>query len=400
MVKYIIGDPKENKMVRTITVAAVQMDANPGTVPDRLAKAAVLVSAAARDGAQLVVLPELFNTGYGYYNTNHQLAEHLDGMTSSWMQKTSARLGIHLAGSLLLLDGDEVYNAMLLYAPDGRVWRYDKNYPWAWERGYFRDSHRIGVAETELGDIGMMVCWDAAHASLWKKYAGRQDLMIICGSPLNVSNGAFLFEDGDRVMFKKMGILRYFLPGTEKRLFDKMISQQTAWLKVPVIHTTGSGIITTWVPNGRKTLLIILPFAPRLAKYLSQAKRMILTAPMFERTRILDQAGEPLSTIPSGEDGAYIVNQVELPLRKKLPKERQPRTSLNPLVYLISDALLPWVSLPVYRSGLRKVWGRQMAPVQPATRRWTVIAGGVAVISVAMGLLVGLLLGRKKKKGQ
>ncbi|MDY7042359.1 MAG: nitrilase-related carbon-nitrogen hydrolase, partial [Chloroflexota bacterium] len=85
-------------MSRTIKVAAVQMDANPTPTADRLARAHRLVVRAAQAGAQLVVLPELFNTGYAYTHENHLLAEPLDGPTATWIKETAAGLKVHLAG--------------------------------------------------------------------------------------------------------------------------------------------------------------------------------------------------------------------------------------------------------------------------------------------------------------
>ncbi len=108
-------------MPRTLTIAAVQMDANPAPTPVRLGRAQRLVEQAAAAGAQLVALPELFHVGYAYSDSVHARAEALDGPTLAWMHQTAARLGIHLAGSLLLRDGDEVYNTLFLVAPDGRA---------------------------------------------------------------------------------------------------------------------------------------------------------------------------------------------------------------------------------------------------------------------------------------
>lgn len=163
----------------SLNIAAVQMDANPAPTADRLARAERLVTGAVESGAQLAVLPELFNTGYSYNVENHARVETMDGPTATWMRDIAARLDIHLAGSLMLLDQGGVYNALLLFAPDGRLWRYDKVYPWGWERGSYRGSRqdpRVTVAETDLGHIGLLVCWDAAHLNLWKLYAGRVDL--------------------------------------------------------------------------------------------------------------------------------------------------------------------------------------------------------------------------------
>ena len=77
-------------MPKTIKVATVQMDAMPAPVSERLERAEKIVVQAAQEGAQLVVLPELFNTGYAYIDDNYILAEPLDGMTSAWMKATSA----------------------------------------------------------------------------------------------------------------------------------------------------------------------------------------------------------------------------------------------------------------------------------------------------------------------
>ena len=92
-------------MPRTIKVATVQMDAMPAPVSERLKRAEKIVGQAAQAGAQLVILPELFHTGYTYSEDNFTLAEPLDGTTSAWMKATSVRLNIHLAGTLLLIDG-------------------------------------------------------------------------------------------------------------------------------------------------------------------------------------------------------------------------------------------------------------------------------------------------------
>ena len=111
-------------MTRTIKVASIQMDITPAPVNERLTRAERLANEAAEAGAQLIAFPEVFNTGYVYSPENYALAEPLDGPTSTWMRQTAARLNVHLAGTFLLHDQTDIYNALLLVAPDGRFWRY------------------------------------------------------------------------------------------------------------------------------------------------------------------------------------------------------------------------------------------------------------------------------------
>jgi hypothetical protein len=379
-------------MSRKVKVAAVQMDASPAPTTDRLTRAERLVNEAAQAGAQLVVLPELFNTGYAYDEANHRLAERLDGPTATWMKETAARLDIHLAGSLMLLDQDEIYNALLLFAPDGRVWRYDKNYPWGWERGYFRNGNRITVAETELGDLGMMICWDTGHPEMWRRYAGRVDMMVIASCPPDFSNPTYHFPNGDRVTLDDMGPVMASLKDTGRLTFGDMLNQQTAWLGVPAVSTVGSGQVKTAVPNGRASLLSILPVAPRLARYLPQANQMQVSCDMVQGCKVVEASGQVLTELTQEQGEAFTMAEVALADEKPSPRGPQPASPLSGFVYLASDVLLPLVSVPVYRKGLRRAWGEGMAPVEASTRRWLVFLG----LGVVAGFLVGLLLGRRK----
>lgn len=372
-------------MPRILKVATIQMDANPAPVGERLARAEKLVAQAAQAGAQLVVLPELFNSGYQYDPANFELAERVNGRTASWMQTIAHQHHIHLAGTLLLLDGNEVYNALLLVAPDGRIWRYDKNYPWGWERGYFRDASRTVIAHTDIGDFGLLICWDAAHRDLWRQYAGQVDMMLISSCPPDASNPTYLFANGDRVSVDEMGPVMALTKGDGRRVFGDMINQQTAWLGVPAVNSVGCGVITTNIPQGPGTLLTILPIAPHLAKYLPQARQMQLTCAMVQGCKVVDGHGRVLTELAQSDGETFTIAEVTLADNKPQPHGRQPPSPLSPLSYLASDYLLPILTTPVYRAGLRQTYGAHMAPLNPAARRWLATLAVVGILAFVWG---------------
>ena len=329
------------------------MDANPAPTAGRLARAERLANEAAAVDAQLIVLPELFNIGYGYSDENHRRAESLTGPTAAWMKQTAARLNVHLAGSLMLLDGDDVYNALLLFAPDGRMWRYDKNYPWGWERGYFCGRHGTTVAGTDMGDIGMMICWDTAHSKLWRRYAGRVDLMLIASCPPDVSNPTFHFPNGDTLTFDDMGPLMGSMKGSARLVFGDMINQQASWLGVPAVNTVGCGRIRTAIPNGRASFLTFVSLAPWLVKCLPQANRMEMSCGLTQGCKVVGADGRVLTELTQEQGETFTTAEVTLADQKPRPRGPQPASPLPFLSYLSSDVLLPALSVPVYRRGLR-----------------------------------------------
>ncbi len=320
-------------MPKTLTLAAIRMDAAPAPTESRLARAEKLVAQAAAQGAQIAVLPEVFNTGYEYHDQNYALAEPIDGQTVSWMKSAARQRNLYLTGTLLLREPDGIYNAMLLVAPDGKTWRYDKTYPWCWERAYFRPrKHPIAAAETEFGKIGMMICWDSAHAGLWASYAGKVDLMLVSSCPPLEHKMTFKFPDGSSLQPTGLGPIMQAAYRNSEKIFGEYFLQQSAWLGVPAVNTTGGGQFKSTFPRPRLSFAVLLAVRPDLWKHVAKAEQIYGQAGYFDETFIANAQGQILNrTQLAGDDVA--VAQVELAGKTPVPHNPQPRNDLSPLTY-------------------------------------------------------------------
>jgi len=342
-------------MPRSFKVAVTQMDPAPQPVEERLTRADALLAAAAAQGAALVALPELFNTGYIYDERNYALAEPENGPTADWLRQMARRYNLHLGGALLLRDGDEIYDSLLLAAPDGRTWRYDKRYPWAWERAYFRPGRGVTVAETSLGRIGLLICWDVAHLELWQAYAGKVDLMLVSSCPPDVSQPVYTFPDGRQASLEQGGKRVAAMKGVGGLAFGQMVDEQAAWLGVPLLNAMGAGHFSSPLPRPAALILSLLPQNLRLARYLFRGLQVRIDCPMIPGGKVLDAQGRPLAQLRPEAGDALIVADVTLgdaPLQLARP---QPPSPLPPIAYEMSDRLLPRLMLPLYRKAMKRI---------------------------------------------
>jgi hypothetical protein len=371
-------------MPRTLKAAIVQLDVTPSPTPDRLARAERLITQAAQAGAQLIALPEVFNTGYRYTDENFQRAEPLDGLTVTWLKNLSAQLNIHLAGSILLRDDGEIFNALLLAAPDGQLWRYDKNYPWGWERAYFRVGHGITIAHTTLGDIGLLICWDVAHPKLWQQYAGRVDLMLVSSCPPDLGNPAYEFGNGDRWTMDQLGPLMQSTRNTADRVFDTGTNRYAAWLGVPLLQALASGHFRSPVPNPRASLLAMLPAVPHVAPYLNQADQMQVSCDMASACKIVNSAGTIVTRLDPAQGEIYAISEIEIADEQPQPIGPMPGLTANWFTYLTSDVILPFISQSVYQRGVQTLPDRSLHPNGFTSQKW--------LIAIGLGALIGLVL--------
>jgi predicted amidohydrolase len=339
-------------MGRKLKVAAIQMDGTPAPVPGRLSRAADLIAEAANGGARLVVLPELFNTGYGFDEHNYALAEAIDGQTVTWMKAQAALHGIHLAGTLLLVDETDVYNAALLVAPDGRTWRHDKINVILWERAFFREGHHTTFADTDLGKLGLMICSDTLRPDLWEQYAGKVHAMVLMFSPGNTSQAHLVFPDGFRIEYPEF---EKVATPADKRSDpgDDVIGQCGAWLHVPAVCAGATGVIRTRLP-GLETLLQ----GSGLSDRASQASDVWLEMGFAMATLVADPDEGFLAQGTTMGDG---VVSAEIELADAPPPPQGPQPSFPPLNRDTFNYYVAELMLPLYQEGTRRQWGPHMA---------------------------------------
>ncbi|MBN1431089.1 MAG: carbon-nitrogen hydrolase family protein [Anaerolineae bacterium] len=379
-------------MSNSIKAAAIQMNAEPGSVTERLARAEMLITRAARAGAQLAVLPEVFNTGYTYSDANYSHAEPLDGLTARWMKGVAARHNIHIAGTFLMLGEEDIYNTMLLVEPKGRVWCYNKNYPCLWERAYFHEGSSITVADTSLGQVGMMICWDMAHPELWDRYAGKVDVMLVASCPPNLGDSTVTLPGGIRIKADQASPIIRFMFRLAHDAFGEKLRHQSSRMRVPVVASGVTGSFSSHLPLPRLSLALLALASPALWRYFPRAAESRIESGFYQETYIADANGKMLDQVPAGSEN-YALSEIYLADAPPQPTGRQPGFGLTPLPYLI-DALFNAAATPLYRRKIQAYYGSRMSPIRPVTRRWI----GASLAALASGFLLGRLLAPRRVK--
>lgn len=122
------------------------------------------ISSAADAGADLVVLPELSNSGCDLPSRKDALglAEVVpEGPTVRTWAESARGLDLLVVGGVLEVEGDDVYNTAVVVGPDGLLGRYRKTHFWDREKLIYEPGRELPVFETPLGAIGLLVCYDA-----------------------------------------------------------------------------------------------------------------------------------------------------------------------------------------------------------------------------------------------
>lgn len=179
-----------------------------------LEHATLLVEQAARDGAQLVLLPEFMPTGYLWDKRIWQAAEAKEGPTATWLCQTSARLGIWLGTSFLDTDGKDFFNTFVLTTCEGEeAGRVRKQFPSIGEAFFFKGEPGSHVIETPLGRIGVGICFDAHTVHIARLLSEQSiDLMLIPHSysiPAAPSQGVSS-KDIERMKNNLRGVAPYY----------------------------------------------------------------------------------------------------------------------------------------------------------------------------------------------
>lgn len=139
----------------------VQFSPQFGNVDANIEKALSLMEKA---DAELLVLPELFNTGYLFISVNEtfNLAEEIpNGKTTKALCSFARKKGIHIVAGIAEVSNGKLYNSAVLVSPTGYVATYRKIHLFNEEKLWFQPGDE-GFAVYDIGSckIGIMICFD------------------------------------------------------------------------------------------------------------------------------------------------------------------------------------------------------------------------------------------------
>lgn len=132
----------------------------------------------------LIVFPELITSGYECGQEFQRLAERVsDGESVKVISELAKKYKVHIIYGFPERDPlieDVLYNSAVFIGSHGEVLGcYRKVHLFASEKEFFRAGCDYPLFETELGRIGVMICWDTAFPEVARAYALQGAELII-----------------------------------------------------------------------------------------------------------------------------------------------------------------------------------------------------------------------------
>lgn len=170
-------------------VAATQLLLAQGDVEGNCERAIRLVRLAARERAEVVVLPEFFTSGVAI--DDGMLAVPRLNREARVLERLRAEargLGIIISGSMLCIWDADVYNSMVVVHPDGSTFVHDKDLPTQFENAYYAP----GDERRTDGAFALALCWELLRRKTVAEI-GPSARLVLAGScwwslPVGTSN--------------------------------------------------------------------------------------------------------------------------------------------------------------------------------------------------------------------
>ena len=209
-----------------IKLALAQISSKRENKEANLQKIEKLTLKAKQQGADLVIFPEMSLTGYVVLDQVYELAETIPGPSTKKIEALAKQTGMHIIFGMPELSEKTqatVFNTAVFVGPKGLIGKYRKMYLPTHsvfeEKRYFRPGYEPAAFQTDLGNIGLSICYDVFFPEVYRltRLKGAQLLVCISASPA-VRRGYFEILTSARALENTAFLAYVNLAGVEDGL--------------------------------------------------------------------------------------------------------------------------------------------------------------------------------------
>jgi predicted amidohydrolase len=179
-------------MKNKIRLALAQVSSKRENKEANLQKIEKLTLKAKQQRADIVIFPEMSLTGYVVLDQVYELAETIPGPSTQKIKALAKRTGMHIIFGMPELSEKTqatVFNTAVFVGPKGVIGKYRKMYLPTHsvfeEKRYFRQGYEPAAFQTDLGNIGLTICYDVFFPEVYRltRLKGAQLMVCISASP-------------------------------------------------------------------------------------------------------------------------------------------------------------------------------------------------------------------------
>ncbi len=170
-----------------LTISLAQMKFQFGNIEANFARAEEWIAEAAGCGSDLLLLPELWASGYDLENWARYAAPLGEGSFQR-VSDLARRYRIAIGSSLLEAKGGGAFNTFVLYGPQGETWgvyRKIHRFRLLQEEKWLKAGDQLVLAPTPWGSVGISICYDLRFPEMFRPYslAGSRLTLIVAEWP-------------------------------------------------------------------------------------------------------------------------------------------------------------------------------------------------------------------------
>jgi len=170
-------------------IAVVQVEPLIGEKEQNLDKAMKYLREAKKIGAELVVFPELYNTGYRFQSKAeaYGLSESVpEGPTTKRLEEFCRSENLFTVMGINERDGYRLYDSAVFVGPEGFIDVYRKKHLFYEEHLWFQPGdRRLVLHDTRIGRIGLTICYEMSFPEMARIY-------MLKGADILVNPAAFV----------------------------------------------------------------------------------------------------------------------------------------------------------------------------------------------------------------